>query len=147
MSIAFSNTVEIDAAPETVWKVLTDFPAYAEWNPFMSRVDGTAKVGTKLTVRLTPNGRRGMTFKPTVLAAVPGSELRWLGSLGVKGIFDGEHSFVLTPTGQGGTRLVQSEVFSGVLVRPMKASLSDTDSDFAAFNEALKQRVQTMRLA
>ena len=75
--------------------MLTDFPRYDEWNPSM-RIEGTPEVGTKLVVHLDPDRARGMTFRPTVLAATPGRELRWLGKLGVHGIFDGEHYFVLT---------------------------------------------------
>lgn len=147
MSTTISSTIDIDATPDAVWAVLTDFPAYGQWNPFMNRIEGAAEVGRKLTVHMTPPGGRGMTFKPTVLVAVPGSELRWLGKLVVKGLFAGEHSFVLTPTGQESTRLVHSEKFSGVLVAAMKGTLGNTDTGFAAFNQALKQRVESLRSA
>jgi len=72
-----------------VWDVLTDFSAYREWNPYME-IEGTLRVGIKLTVRMgADRGRgRGMVFKPAVLAAVPGEELRWLGKLGLGGIVD-----------------------------------------------------------
>lgn len=142
MSTTVTSTIDIDATPDAVWAVLTDFPDYGQWNPFMDRIEGTAEVGRTLTVHMT-NGGRGMTFKPTVLAAVPGSELRWLGTLVAKRLFAGEHSFVLTPTASGGTRLVHSEEFSGVLVAAMKGTLGNTGAGFTAFNEALKQRVET----
>ena len=46
-----------------------------------------------------------MTFAPTVIRAARNQELRWLGRLLLPGVFDGEHSFQLSPTA-GGTRLV-----------------------------------------
>lgn len=93
---------------------------------------------------MTPPGGRGMTFRPTVLAAVPGRELRWLGTLGVRGLFDGEHSFTLTADGNGGTRLTQSETFSGVLVTLLRGSVRGAEAGFRALNEALTQRVQAL---
>ncbi|MFF4894327.1 SRPBCC family protein [Micromonospora chersina] len=143
MSTAISTTIDIAASPQAVWEVLTDFAAYPEWNPFMRHIEGTAEVGTKLVVHLSPPGGRGMTFKPTVLAADPGRELRWLGKLGVGGLFDGEHSFVLTANADGTTHLIHGERFSGVLVTLFKGTLKNTHAGFDAFNHALKQRVET----
>ena len=146
MSTAISTTIDIDASPQAVWEVLTDFRSYSEWNPFMDRIEGTPEVGSKLVVHMAPNGGRGMTFKPTVLAATPGHELRWIGKLVFGGLFDGEHSFVLTPNANGTTHLAHSERFSGVLVSLLGGTLKNTDAGFGAFNHALKQRVETAAL-
>ncbi len=116
MSTTVTTTVDIPAASEAVWEVMTDFAAYGEWNPFMDRVEGTPLVGSKPRVHMNPPGGRDVTFRPTVLAAVPGRELRWLDTLGVRGLFDGEHSFTLTADGNGGTRLTHGKRLSGVLV-------------------------------
>jgi hypothetical protein len=142
VTTTISTTVDIDATPHAIWGVLTDFPAYSTWNPFVDRVDGTAAVGEKLVVHLTPTGGRGMTFRPTVLTAAADEELRWLGKLGVRGVFDGEHSFVLTANADGTTRVTHGESFSGVLVPLMRRTLGKTQDGFTAFNEALKQRVE-----
>ena len=40
MSATVTTTIDIDAGPHAVWDVLTDFPAYPEWNPFMASIDG-----------------------------------------------------------------------------------------------------------
>jgi hypothetical protein len=123
---------------------LTDFAAYGAWNPFMDRVEGVPQVGTKLRVHMTPPGGRGITFRPTVLAADPGRELRWLGTLGVRGLFDGEHFFLLADDGSGGTRLTQGETFSGILVALMHSSVGGAETGFEAFNRALTERVAAL---
>jgi hypothetical protein len=142
VSTTIETTIDIDATPDTVWATLTDFASYRHWNPFMDRVEGAPEVGTKLVVHMSPNGGRGMTFKPTVLHAVPGRELRWLGSLGVRGLFDGEHFFILEGRRGGSTRLTHGEHFAGVLVALMKGTMKNTEAGFTAFNQALKQRVE-----
>ena len=63
--------------------------------------EGSLTPGSKLTVRLQPPGSKGMTFKPTVLKADPGGELRWIGHLLFPGLFDGEHHFIIEHT-EGG---------------------------------------------
>jgi len=144
MSTTISSTADIQAPPEAVWEVLTDFASYSEWNPFMDRVEGTPQVGSKLRVHMAPPGGRGVTFRPTVLAADPGRELRWLGRLGFRGLFDGEHFFTLTANGNGGTRLTQGETFSGALVPLMRGSVSGAEAGFDNFNRALTQRVEAL---
>jgi hypothetical protein len=104
MSATIRTETTIIASPDTVWGVLTDFARFGEWNPFMDRAEGRAEVGEKLTIHMQPKGGRGMTFKPRVLVAEPGHELRWLGKLGPGGLFDGEHDFGLTELPDGSTR-------------------------------------------
>lgn len=36
-----------------------------------------------------------MTFKPKILIVEPNKEFRWKGKLGINGIFDGKHYFIL----------------------------------------------------
>lgn len=137
--------IEINASPDRVWRVLTDLPAHAEWNPFVHEISGPLSVGAKLTVRVRPPGGRGMTFRPTVRAVTPGSEFRWLGHLLVPGLFDGEHYFRLSPVGNTSTRFVHGERFSGLLVSLARSSLdSGTRAGFEAMNQALKARAESL---
>lgn len=143
MSATVSTVIDIDADPQAVWDVLVDFPAYPEWNPFMDSIKGTAEVGHRLVVHLAGQGGRGTTFRPTVLVATPGKELRWIGKLGPGGLFDGVHSFVLAASPDGTTRLVHIERFTGILVALFKGATAKSHAGFEAFNEALKSRVET----
>ena len=139
---SISHTIEIDAAPDAVWRELADTASYPDWNPFVCRLEGDLEEGSRLEVEITPPEGRAMTFKPEVLAVKPGRELRWLGHLLVRGLFDGEHSFEIEPLGEGRSRFTQSERFSGLLVRPLGGGLGKTQRGFEAMNRALKARAE-----
>jgi len=134
---------EIDADAERVWQVLTDFGAYAQWNPFITEAVGVAAVGERLTIRMQPEGGRATTFRPTVLEAAPGKRLRWLGRFLLPKLFDGEHSFTIEPLYEGRVRLIQEEQFRGILVPLLARSLDrGTLPAFERMNQALKRRTE-----
>jgi hypothetical protein len=54
----------------------------------------------------------------------------------------GEHSFTLTPA-DGGTRLVQTENFRGLLGHFSAKTTSRFQASFQALNDAIKQRAET----
>lgn len=138
-------TETVIAAPrQAVWEALTDFSSYAEWNPFIVHAIGEAQVGSRLTLRMQPVGGRVMTLRPTVVKVVAGETLRWRGRLlGVPGLLDAEHSFFLEAMSEGHTRLVQREVFRGVLVPLVARSLDrSTLPAFRLMDDALEQRAE-----
>jgi hypothetical protein len=137
--------IEIDATPDHVWQVIAGFDRYPEWNPFITRIEGQVRVGDRLKVRIAPPGGRAMTFKPTVLQAAPGRELRWLGRFLVRGLFDGEHSLRMEALPGNRTRFIQEERFSGVLVGPFGKTLEKTQQGFVEMNHALKERAEAQR--
>ena len=137
------HTIDIPAPPATVWRVLTATDRYGAWNPFIPRLDGELRTGARLRVTITPPGR-SMTFTPTVLAVEEDRLLRWRGPLGVPGLFDGRHEFRLRALPEGGTRFVQTETFTGVLVPLFSQALDDTAIGFAHMNQALANRAVTV---
>jgi hypothetical protein len=132
----------IEAEPERVWQVLTDFASYPDWNPFMRRISGEPTVGSRLEVRIEPPDSRGMTFKPTVIRSEANRELAWLGRLGVRRVFDGEHHLELHPVDGDSTLFVQREEFRGVLIPFFGGALEKTRRGFEAMNAALKLRAE-----
>ncbi|MEA2462139.1 MAG: hypothetical protein QOH90_2316 [Actinomycetota bacterium] len=142
MALHLATKIDIDGPPEAVWAVLSDLPSYPSWNPFIREASGTLTPGERLEIELQPARGRSMRFRPTVLAAKPGRELRWLGRLLVRGLFDGEHRFAIEPTARG-SRLVQEERFTGLLVPFLARGLRrGTLPGFERMNEALKRRVE-----
>jgi hypothetical protein len=133
--------IDLPAVPSAVWDELVDTASIGSWNPFITSVTGVFEVGERLRVRIAPEGGRPMTFTPRVTVVEPGRRLEWLGTMGVPGLFDGRHSFTLTPVGEGSTRLVQAEEFSGALVPFTGRLLGRTEAGFEAMNAALLVRL------
>lgn len=128
----------INATPEKVWNVLTDFSSYPKWNPFVKKLEGEVAVGNQIKITLP-----GMNFKPRVLKFETNKELRWLGHLLFKGLFDGEHIFILKDNQDGTTTFYHNEDFRGVLVPLFKKMvLEDSIQGFENMNQALKNRVE-----
>jgi len=138
MTKEIKTSIRIQAPASKVWEVLTDFEAYQAWNPFIQSLTGEVKVNSRIKVDLP-----GMTFRPKVLAFEPNKELRWIGNLLFKGIFDGEHRFLLTENADGSTTFEHAEKFTGILVGPFSKKLDrDTKPGFESMNESLKARAE-----
>ncbi len=135
-----ATEIGIDAGPDAIWAVLTDFGRYAEWNPFIVRGQGVAEPGETLELDIHPPGGKPGTHRPAVLTAEPARRLIWLGKAPA-GLFTTRHEFVLGIEGAG-TRLYHREAFTGLLVPFLKTTLKRTEAGFAAMNDALKQRVE-----
>ena len=137
------SEIEIDASAASVWRILTDFSSYPQWNPFIRRISGELATGERLEVRLEPPETRGITLRPAVLNAEPNHQLRWLGHLFVPGLFDGEHSLSIQPLEENRVRFVQREAFKGLLVPLFARSLdNNTRCGFEEMNRALKERAE-----
>ena len=113
--------VDIDAPPEVVFDTLADHPSWKDWMPrsfvVASPATGPHYVGNRFTVRVAglpfPSSIKIVAFdKPRMLA--------WAG--GARGVLHGHHEFRLSSNGKGGTTVVSSERWSGIvarLVRPV----------------------------
>lgn len=137
MAKEIRTEITIRSTPERVWAVLTDFDKYPDWNPFIRSITGTVEKGEKITVRIAPSQGKTMTFKPTVVERKENIELRWLGSVLLKGLFDGEHRFELTDHGDDTVQFVHSERFSGLFVWLFNPE--NTRKGFMQMNQKLKE--------
>ncbi len=134
--------VEIAAPAAQVWRILTDFPRYQEWNPFITEIAGECAEGQALQIQLSLPEGRDHTLRPRLVRCEPGQELRWRGHLLFAGLFDGEHFFRLIEVAENRTRFVQGENFTGVLVRFSGRTITRAARGFVYMNEALKRRAE-----
>ncbi len=135
--------IEINSSADRDWDILTDFPRFPEWNPFIKRVEGGPVEGERLRVLMIQPDGKEMSFNPKIIAVDSNKTLRWLGHLGVPGIFDGEHIFEIFTISDELIRFVHREIFKGILV-PFLWKTLDTKIRqlFLEMNNALKQRAE-----
>jgi hypothetical protein len=140
MGHSIRTKITIAAAPGDVWDVLVDFDRYGDWNPFIVEASGHPAPGERLALKMTA-GAKTFTVRPNVVERRDGERLRWVGRLGVPGLFDADHIHELHQTAAG-TQYVQREEFSGVLVPFLGKTLAATEAAFEDMNRALRRRVE-----
>ncbi len=135
----FESNITIHAAPETIWTILTDAPAYPEWNPTVDKVEGTIDRGQKIKVfaKISPN----RAFPVKVSEFRPGEKMVWSGGMPL-GLFKGERTFTLTPGADGSVDFAMREVFSGLMSPLIERSIPDLQPEFDRFAEALKRKAE-----
>lgn len=146
MTREISTDIEISAPADAVWRELINFAAYPAWNPFIQSITGDLTQGGSLSVLVCPPNNKSMRFTPVIRELEETKKLVWLGRFLFPGVFDGEHSFELTPLSEHKTRFVHKEKFSGALVPifwPKKLN-KDTRQGFVDMNKALKTRCEAV---
>ena len=138
---------DIDAPLETVWQVLTDFPRYGEWNPFVPevrcdlRVGGAIEMQVMLTAKpqfqrewiseLTPQQTFGYKMKPMPLGAMRSH--RW-------------HR--LTPLADGRTRYASHfEIHGWMQFLVLGLFRKGLERGFLGMTDALKARAEALHRA
>lgn len=137
-----NTIIHIHAPSEIVWETLMNFKDYPDWNPFIKSIEGNPVRGESISVTVQPPDGRSVTFKPSVLKSDKQKEFRWRGKLIVKGLFDGEHYFILTQLPNGSTAVNHGESFSGLIVPLMRGVLQKTEKGFKRMNIALKEHCE-----
>lgn len=133
--------IDINASPQRVWQVLTDFERYPDWNPFIRKIEGKAVEGEKITIHITTPAGANRNYSPKVTKVVAEKELRWLGKM--PGLLSGEHIFSIEPASDNSLRLVHREVFGGLLTSFFGSRLdNDVKKGFEEMNAALKKRAE-----
>ncbi|MEZ4888109.1 MAG: SRPBCC domain-containing protein [Chitinophagales bacterium] len=131
--------IVINATPSSIWKHLMDFNKYPQWNPFV-HITGKAEVGSQLENSFFLEEQKPQVFRPVVLEVETEKAFRWEGSLFFKGLFDGEHYFLLESISDNQTRFVHGENFRGILSGLILNMIGEkTQQGFEKMNDALKQ--------
>jgi hypothetical protein len=135
--------IEIKSYPESVWKILTDFATYDQWNPFINEIIGLPTEGSKIDISIeTPSGKN-RKYSPRITKVEEGRELRWFGKSSLPGFLNAEHIFTIEELQPGRVRFTQREVFDGLLIRLFGKGLDvDVRQGFQDMNEALKKRAE-----
>ena len=108
--------IQISAPIDQVWRVLTDFGHWKDWNPMVNQAGGTASVGTKLQITMRgPDAKDAMKYEPTVIEVDPSKSFRWRATMMSGFMFTNDRVFELKEK-NGGTVLINREEFRGLMV-------------------------------
>jgi hypothetical protein len=134
----------ISSSKEKVWKILTNFSQYPEWNPFIRSLEGSAIKDTRLVATLQLKDRKPMVFKPVVTVSEAEKKFEWLGTTPLN-VFNGRHYFIVEELGEKQVRLVHGEQFTGIFAGPFHKRLAlPTKHGFMEMNKALKERAELL---
>jgi hypothetical protein len=133
--------VEIKASADTVWRALTNFPAYDIWNPYIYPASGEAIAGGRLD--LTLRGGNVIHYSPTVLVAEPEHELSWGGKMPF-GAIERIVTFQIHALGPRSVRLVAIERFKGILLPLAGGVTGDSASGLQVMTRALRDRAELL---
>jgi hypothetical protein len=136
---AFEASAEINAAPDRIWAILVDGARYPDWDSGVLSVDGRVAPGE--TIKVVSGANPGRTFPVQVTSFNPGKGMTWSGGLPL-GLFKGVRTFTLTPAGDGSTRFLLREEYTGPLLSMMWRSMPDLAPSFAQFANGLKRRAE-----
>ena len=138
--------IMVDSTPEKIWSVLTNFKEYENWNPFMIKIIGDAKLGSKIEVQIQTVKGKKRTYKPIITKFEINKELRWKGKSLLPGIFDGERIFIIEKSANNKVSFLHKEIFKGLGVKLIGSKLDeDLGESFKKMNIALKTRAENFR--
>lgn len=135
---AYQATALIDAAPEQVWRVLTNTAAWPDWNSGVTKVDGQLALGEKLSITVEANPGRAFPVKVVTLDE-PGL-IVFRGGMPL-GLFTGERTYTLKSEGSR-TRFTMREQYAGPLAGVIFKSIPDLGPSFQQFADGLKRQTE-----
>jgi hypothetical protein len=134
-----ASEIEIGAAPEAVWEVLTSLERWPSWNPDVKSmsVEGPVDEGTVFRWKAGPG-----TIESTIRRVEPPRLIAWTGkTLGIKAI----HFWHLEPRNSG-TRVRSEESYEGLVTRVLRGPLQKTlDKALGDGLQYLKTEVERRR--
>ena len=140
---AIETHIIVDSTPEKIWDILTNFEEYGLWNPFMTKVEGDAKLGAKIKVQIRTMRGKQRIYHPIITKFEINKELRWKGKSFLPGIFDGERIFLIDKTADNKVAFFHKELFSGLGVKLVGNKLDENLGEgFEKMNLALKKRAE-----
>ena len=131
---SFASSTTIQAAPEAIWRILTDASGYASWNTTVSRIDGLIALGERITVHA--KAAPGRTFPVKVMALEAPKRMVWSGGMPL-GLFKGERTFELRATTGVGVEFTMREAYTGWLAPLITRSIPDLQPAFDEFAACL----------
>ncbi len=138
-----NTDITINAPKKVIWDILTDFPSYYEWNPFLIKVIGRATLGgniffiAKSEGAMVPVLANIMEYEFEKKFSWGGPPFTWFRS-----IFGAEHFFIIEEITTTQCRFRNNERMEGVIADAMWTLIERSVPAYEEMNQALKERAE-----
>ena len=140
--LEIKTEITINSSKKDVWRVLTDFDKYPEWNPFIQAINGKAEKNNRIRTILKLKNRKPAAINPVVRDVIEETKFEWFGK-GPLGMFNGRHYFILEEKKKNEVQFIHGEFFSGWFMKPVMKKIGESTKEaFIEMNKALKTRVE-----
>jgi len=151
MASFFEVRLQVDAPPEFVWRVLIDFERYSEWNPFIVKVDGEARIGSKIKLHVKLDQKfEALRFSEEMIVSLKENQhLCYDSHFLSSSLFNSTRWQTIKPTKDGLCSIYHShQRISGLSAWPFANIFGDRiAAGFEASSIALKKRAEALYLA
>jgi hypothetical protein len=145
MPFTIRLTSDIAAPAATVWDVIADLPAYAEWNPFVVGCRSTLAVGSPIAMRVRLFPSITQSQRETIFEHVPFERLCYGIDGGRLQAVASRRCHELHPVDPGTTRYVSSFEMSGWMSGVVAALLrTRLEHGFRSMTDALRMRAEAL---
>lgn len=140
-----AETLTIAAPAATVWRVITDFARYPEWNPFVVACRSTLVPGTPIVMRVRVLPFVAQPQRERVFEHVPGRRLRYGIDPMPLGALASSRAHEVEPAEAASSRYVSTFALDGWLA-PVVAALfgARLERGFAAMSAGIKARAEAL---
>lgn len=113
-SVVYRVDTVVSASQERIYGLLTDFPGYASWNPWVTKAAGGTSPGDEVKVDVVL-GAVTMAAKHTVLNGVPGKRFCWKDAGWNAWFVYGQRCRTLTTRSDGAVLVSNELLIDGIL--------------------------------
>lgn len=140
----YSISETINANPETLFRIVSEFSNYKAWNTIIPSAKGELIEGTELQLAMKMNGKI-RPFKPRVISMERNKSFLLSKVFFSKRIGELTHRFEFNSLGNNQTEFVQTWMGKGVLVRMIWSKIQNGFSDFEIFNNDLIRHISKLQ--
>lgn len=125
---------------KTLFKVVSDFNNYKNWNTVIPDAKGELVVGTELQLAMNINGKT-KPFNPKVLSVVPNKSFLLSKTLFSRNILELTHLFEFKPLTDYKTEIIQTWKGQGILTTMLWEKIKNGFSSFEVFNDDIAKYI------
>jgi hypothetical protein len=145
MGFVIDESVEIGASADVVWRVLTDFAAYGEWNPFALECRTTLRPGDPIDMLVALTGSRPRRQREFIRSHTPGTEFSYTMKPVPLGALHSLRTQTVTPVGEDRCRYDSHFELAGWLHPVVVATLGPAmRRGFAGMTAGLRDRAEKL---